>query len=65
MRGLAEDGMTMIVVTHEIAFARDVADRIVFMHDGCIIEQGPPDQVLDEPREDATRQFLARILRPN
>jgi len=65
MRSLAEDGMTMIVVTHEIAFAREVADRVVYMHEGCIVEQGSPEEVLDHPREEPTRQFLARILRPS
>ena len=65
MRALAEDGMTMIVVTHEIAFAREVADRIVFMHEGCVIEQGPPGEVLDNPQEEPTRQFLSRIRRPS
>jgi polar amino acid transport system ATP-binding protein len=63
MRSLAEDGMTMIVVTHEMSFARDVADRIVFMHEGCIIEDGAPADVLDHPREEATRQFLSRVAR--
>jgi polar amino acid transport system ATP-binding protein len=61
MRELAHDGMTMIVVTHEIGFARAAADRIVFMDDGNIIEQGPPLQVLANPREARTRAFLAHV----
>ncbi len=62
MRDLAEQGMTMIVVTHEIAFARDVADRVVFMDGGVIVEQGPARDIITHPREERTRQFLARIL---
>ncbi len=62
MRDLAEQGMTMIVVTHEIAFARDVADRVVFMDGGVIVEAGPAREVITNPREERTRQFLARIL---
>jgi polar amino acid transport system ATP-binding protein len=62
MRELAEEGMTMIVVTHEIEFARDVADRIVFMDEGVIVEQGPPGQVLDSPREERTQKFLGLVL---
>ena len=64
MRELAHDGMTMIVVTHEIGFAREAADRIVFMDDGNIIEQGPPLQVLANPREARTRAFLAHVHDP-
>ena len=62
MRELAEDGMTMIVVTHEIGFAREVADRVVFMDDGVIVEQGPPAEVLDNPREERTKKFLGLVL---
>lgn len=62
MEDLARDGMTMLVVTHEIAFAREVADRVVFMADGGIVEQGPVDQVLRDPQEPRTRQFLQRVL---
>ncbi|WP_293023218.1 amino acid ABC transporter ATP-binding protein [Pandoraea sp.] len=62
MRGLADDGMTMIVVTHEIAFARDVCDRVAFMADGVILEQGPPAEVLARPRHERTRTFLSRII---
>ncbi len=61
MRQLAADGMTMVIVTHEIAFARDVADRVVFMRDGYVVEDGPARQVIDSPREEATRQFLANF----
>ncbi|MCX5064380.1 amino acid ABC transporter ATP-binding protein [Micromonospora lupini] len=64
MRKLAEDGMTMMVVTHEMAFARDVADRVVFMDDGVVVEQGPPQEVLGAPKHERTRAFLARVLDP-
>jgi polar amino acid transport system ATP-binding protein len=60
MQQLARDGMTMIVVTHEMSFARDVADRIVFMDSGVIVEQGEPDQVFFAPRTDRVRLFLTR-----
>ena len=59
IRGLAEQKTTMIIVTHEMAFARDVADRVIFMDGGVIVEQGDPRQVIDHPREERTRQFLA------
>ncbi|MGM9334410.1 amino acid ABC transporter ATP-binding protein [Streptomyces murinus] len=62
IRDLAARGTTMIVVTHEIAFAREVADTVVFMADGRIVEQGPPAAVLDAPREERTRAFLAKVL---
>jgi len=62
MRGLAESGLTMIVVTHHLGFAHAVADRVVFVDDGRVLEQGPPDEVLDRPREARTRQFLSAIL---
>jgi len=62
MRELAEEGMTMIVVTHEIGFAREVADRVVFMDGGVIVEQGPPSEVLESPREERTKQFLGLVL---
>jgi polar amino acid transport system ATP-binding protein len=62
MRSLAEEGMTMMVVTHEMAFARHVADRVVFMDGGVIVEQGPPAQVLGEPTHERTRRFLQRVL---
>ncbi|WP_315967801.1 amino acid ABC transporter ATP-binding protein [Planotetraspora sp. A-T 1434] len=62
MKSLAGSGTTMIVVTHEIGFAREVADTVVFMDDGRIVEQGPPSQVLDDPRHDRTRAFLSKVL---
>jgi len=62
MRELAEEGMTMIVVTHEIGFAREVADRVIFMDDGVIVEEGPPAEVLENPREERTKQFLGLVL---
>ncbi len=62
MRGLAADGMTMLVVTHELAFAREVADRVVFMDAGCIVEAGPPSQVLLAPSHPRTRGFVAAVL---
>ena len=62
MRSLAEDGMTMVVVTHEMRFARDTADRGVFMDGGVVLEQGPPEQVFGNPTEARTQQFLHRVL---
>jgi ABC-type polar amino acid transport system ATPase subunit len=62
MRELAEEGMTMIVVTHEMGFARDVGDRVVFMDGGVIVEQGRPAEVLDNPREERTNRFLGLLL---
>jgi polar amino acid transport system ATP-binding protein len=62
MRELAAEGMTMIVVTHEIGFARDVGDKVVFMDKGVIVEQGKPADVLDNPREERTRKFLGLVL---
>ncbi len=62
MRDLAKSGMTMIVATHEMGFARDVADRVIFLDEGRIVEEGPPAQVLGAPREERTREFLARVL---
>jgi polar amino acid transport system ATP-binding protein len=64
MRALADEGMTMLVVTHEMAFAREVADRVVFMDQGVIVEQGPPDLVIGNPQEERTRLFLRRVLDP-
>ena len=61
MRELADEGMTMIVVTHEMGFAREVADEVVFMDDGVIVEQGRPQQVLDSPREERTKRFLGLV----
>ena len=62
MKDLARDGMTMVVVTHEIGFAREVGDTVVFMDSGRIVEQGPPSQVLDAPRHGRTRAFLDKVL---
>ncbi len=62
MRQLAHDGMTMIVVTHETGFAREVADRVVFMDEGIVVESGPPAEVLGSPRHERTRAFLSKVL---
>ncbi|MBL1100344.1 amino acid ABC transporter ATP-binding protein [Streptomyces coffeae] len=64
MRALADEGMTMLVVTHEMSFAREVADRVVFMDDGVIVEEGGPEQVVAAPRHPRTRTFLNRVLDP-
>ena len=65
IRGLAEQKTTMIIVTHEMAFARDVADQVIFMDGGFIVEQGDPKQVIDHPQEERTKQFLARFAENN
>jgi polar amino acid transport system ATP-binding protein len=62
LRGLAEEGMTMLVVTHEMGFAREVGDQVVFMDGGVIVEQGTPADVLDNPREERTKKFLGLVL---
>jgi polar amino acid transport system ATP-binding protein len=62
MRDLANEGMTMAVVTHEMAFAKDVADRVIFMADGYIVEQGTPEEILGNPKEERTKIFLSRFL---
>ncbi len=62
MRELAQEGMTMIVVTHEMGFAREVANRVIFMDQGVIVEQGKPADVLDNPREERTKRFLGLVL---
>jgi len=62
MRDLARDGMTMLVVTHEMSFAREVADRVIFVDGGVFVEEGPPDQCLTNPQDERTRRFLERIL---
>jgi polar amino acid transport system ATP-binding protein len=64
MRLLAQDGMTMIVVTHEMSFAREVADRVAFIDHGRFVEQGPPAQVIGDPKHERTRTFLARLIDP-
>ena len=61
MKELARGGMTMIVVTHEMGFARDVADRVVFMEGGVIVEEGAPDQVFGNPKSERTRAFIGDI----
>ena len=62
MRELADEGMTMIVVTHEMGFARDVGDRVVFMDEGVIVEEGPAKRVIDDPKEERTKRFLGLVL---
>jgi polar amino acid transport system ATP-binding protein len=62
MQSLAQEGMTMLVVTHEMGFAKGVADRVVFMDGGVIVEQGPPSQVISAPVEERTRAFLSSVL---
>ena len=62
MKNLARDGMTMVVVTHEMGFAREVADRVVFMADGAIVEAAPPDDFFRQPQHDRTQQFLSKVL---
>ncbi len=64
MRSLAEDGMTMVIVTHEMAFAKEVADRVIFLDQGVIAEQGPARDVLTNPRNPRTQDFLRRVLHP-
>jgi len=62
MKQLAGEGMTMIVVTHEMGFAAEVADTVVFMDDGIVVEAGDPDRVLGDPRHERTRAFLSKVL---
>ena len=62
MRELASEGMTMLVVTHEMGFAREVADQVIFIDEGVIVEQGPPVEVIDSPREERTKRFLGLVL---
>ncbi|MGC4934091.1 amino acid ABC transporter ATP-binding protein [Gordonia sp. DT30] len=62
MRDLAESGMTMVVVTHEMGFARNISDRVVFMADGSVVETGTPEQIFSEPAHERTRAFLSRVL---
>jgi cystine transport system ATP-binding protein len=64
IKELAEEGWTMALVTHELAFAREVASEVVFMDGGVVVERGHPDQVLREPQEERTRQFVHRLLNP-
>jgi polar amino acid transport system ATP-binding protein len=62
IRGLAQGGMTMLIATHEMGFARDIASRVCFLDAGVLLEQGPPDQIFSAPQEERTRQFLQRII---
>lgn len=62
MEQLAEDGMTMVVVTHEMGFARKVADRVLFMYDGIVLEEGTPEDIFENPQHDRTKQFLQSVL---
>jgi polar amino acid transport system ATP-binding protein len=62
MKGLARDGMTMIVVTHEIGFAREVGDSLIFMDGGVVVEQGPPREVIGNPQQERTKAFLSKVL---
>jgi len=64
MKNVAKTGITMLVVTHEMQFAREVADRVVFMDNGLIVEEGSPSEVFDHPQNERTKQFLARVQRP-
>ena len=62
MKELAAEGMTMVVVTHEMGFARDVADRVLFMADGVVVEEGTPEEIFDNPKEPRTQEFLKCVL---
>ena len=62
MRDLAQGGMTMVVVTHEMGFAREVSDRIIFLHNGVIEEEGPPERIFSDPQKERTKQFLKKVL---
>jgi polar amino acid transport system ATP-binding protein len=62
MQQLADEGMTMVVVTHEMGFARQVASRVIFLDEGRLVEQGAPHALFDQPREERTRQFLSKVL---
>jgi len=63
MRELAKSGMTMIIVTHEMGFAREVADRVIYMDHGQVLEQGTPGDIFDQPTHERTRTFLSRVLK--
>jgi ABC-type polar amino acid transport system ATPase subunit len=62
MKNLAEKGMTMVIVTHEMGFAREVADRILFMDEGVVVEEGTPDQIFNNTQSERTKEFLSKIL---
>jgi polar amino acid transport system ATP-binding protein len=63
MKRLAKEGMTMVVVSHEMGFAREVADRVIFMDEGKIVEEGTPDRLFNHPQEERTRTFLSKVLK--
>ena len=63
MKDIAESGMTMIVVTHEMQFAREVSDRVIFMADGYVVEEGTPDEIFTSPKNPRTQEFLSRVLK--
>ena len=62
VRELAAEGMTMVIATHEMGFAREIADRIVFLDDGLVVEEGPPERIFSEPAQPRTLEFLQRII---
>ena len=62
MRKLAKEGLTMIIVTHEMAFAREVASRVIFMADGKIVEEGTPSEIFDNPKNERLKQFLSKVI---
>ena len=62
MKDLAEEGLAMIVVTHEMGFAKEVADKVIFMDDGVIVEEGTPEQVIENPQQQRTQDFLSKVL---
>ena len=62
VRELAADGMTMLIATHEMGFARDIADRVVFLDEGLVVEEGPPERIFSEPAQPRTLEFLQRII---
>ena len=63
MKDIAESGMTMIVVTHEMQFAKEVSDRVIFMADGYVVEEGTPDEIFTSPKNPRTQEFLSRVLK--
>ena len=63
MKALAESGLTMLIVTHEMEFAKEVSDRVIFMDKGLIAEQGTPEQIFEKPQEERTKEFLKRFLK--
>ena len=63
IRGLAQEGMTMLIVSHEMGFVREISAKVVFMADGRVVEQGPPEAVFDDPQQTRTREFVSKILK--